>query len=54
VENSQQLSQNIELANTILPEKVEKVILEKFANVPESVNNPLEWIKIEKERKYNK
>ena len=51
VENSQQLSQNIELANTILPEKVEKVILEKFANVPESVNNPLEWIKIEKERK---
>ena len=53
VENSQQLSQNIELANTILPEKVEKVILEKFANVPESVNNPLEWIKAEKRIKDN-
>ena len=54
VENSQQLSQNIEWSNSILSEKIEKIILEKFSNVPESINNPLEWIKIEKERKYNK
>jgi len=54
VENSEQLSQNIEWSNSILSEKIEKIILEKFSNVPESINNPLEWIKIEKERKYNK
>jgi len=51
VENSEQLSQNIEWSNSILSEKIEKIILEKFSNVPESINNPLEWIKIEKERK---
>ena len=54
VENSEQLSQNIEWSNSILSEKIEKIILEKFSNVPESINNPLEWIKIEKEKKYNK
>jgi len=51
VENSQQLSQNIEWSNTTLPQKIEKIILEKFSNIPESVNNPLEWIKAEKKRK---
>ena len=50
VENSQQLSQNIEWYKNTLPKKIEKIILEKFSNVPESVNNPLEWIKAEKKR----
>lgn len=44
VENQTQLHQNIEWFNYTLPKKVEKLIIEKFSNVPESVNNPLNWI----------
>ncbi len=44
VENQMQLQQNMECFNFILPKKVENLIIEKFANVPESINNPLNWI----------
>lgn len=44
VENSQQLYQNSELFNSKLPKKLENLIFEKFSNVPESINNPLNWL----------
>ncbi|MGI0056053.1 MAG: aldo/keto reductase [Nitrosarchaeum sp.] len=44
VENRQQLYENMKWFNSKLPEKLERLILEKFSNVPESVNNPLNWI----------
>ncbi|MGQ0790633.1 MAG: aldo/keto reductase [Nitrosopumilaceae archaeon] len=44
VENRQQLYENMKWLNSELPEKLESLILEKFSNVPESINNPLNWI----------
>ncbi len=44
VENSQQLYQNSKLFNSKLTKKIENLIFEKFSNVPESINNPLNWL----------
>lgn len=44
VENSQQLYENSELYNFKLPKKLDRLIIEKFSNVPDSINNPLNWL----------